>query len=356
MKRNDSHDLVAVRALFILKRREDYSQDIPGFQEKTVATGMWHSATYSAQALQKYGANTKVVVVIDNNDIDREVTRFKATHVFLEGYWVVPEKLDVLKPLHPSVTWVVRCHSEIPFLAGEGIAMDWTSKYISRGVYVAGNSLRNASDLGVFADGHEGMSPKYIAMLPNSYPTDFHDKAPKHRDDEWINIGCFGAIRPLKNHLIQAIAAYAYARRSGKKLRFFINGGRVEMNGANPLKNLIGFFAPLKDAELVTIPWCNIEEFLIVLGTMDITMQVSFTESFNIVTADSLYAGTPVVASDELPFLVSGIAGCTSVASMVRALTKAMQHPADNVRKNRAGLKKYVDKSAETWRDWLKTH
>lgn len=350
---NHAHDLHGLRLLFILKRREDYSVDIPNFQEKTVSTGMWNSARYAAEAIEKFGAHTKVVIVHDNNDIDREVKAYKATHVFIEGYWVVPEKFDVLKPLHRDVTWIVRCHSETPFLAQEGIAFEWTSGYLKRGVHVAGNSPRIAADLQLFAAG-QGYSKALLPMLPNSYPLDFRPVLARHHaHKDTLDISCFGAVRPLKNHLAQAIAAYSFARTQGKKLRFYINAGRVELNGGSPLKNLIGFFEPLVDAELVMVPWCNVDEFKDVLASMDVSMQVSFTETFNIVTADALSAGTPVVTSPEIPFVSEGLSDPTSVGSMVSALHTALHEGDRNVEMNRRALRHYVLESGKRWHEWL---
>jgi len=351
----DTKSLRNVRALFILKRREDYSVDLSNFHEKTVATGMWHSAGYVADMLTAHGAATKVIVVTDNNDIDREVSQFQATHVFIEGYWVVPEKFDILKQLHPGVTWVVRCHSEIAFLAGEGIALAWTSGYLARGVYVAGNSPRNSADLSIFALG-QGFDPSLVAFLPNSYPVNLKELPDERTLDleDTLSIGCFGAIRPLKNQLTQAIAAYAYAHQQGKYLKFYINAGRIEMSGLNTLKNLRSFFDPLSDAELIEIPWCSSEDFLAVLAQMDVSLQVSFTETFNLVSADALRAGTPIVTSTEVPFATEGTADPTSVFSIVEAIGDALENPFNNVSTNRATLRQYVAESAATWYDWLK--
>jgi len=75
------------------------------------------------------GVEASLVEVVDNNCIDREVHKYKPTHVFIEALWVVPEKFDVLIPLHPTVQWNVRLHSNTPFIANEGSAMDWITKY-----------------------------------------------------------------------------------------------------------------------------------------------------------------------------------------------------------------------------------
>src|ERR1017187_9123760 len=98
------------RVLFILKRREDYSTDLKNFNNYPVATGMFNSASFVSDMLNEAGFTSDVAVVIDNNSIDKAVHDFKPTHVLIEGFWVVPEKFEVLKRLHRHVKWIVRCH------------------------------------------------------------------------------------------------------------------------------------------------------------------------------------------------------------------------------------------------------
>ena len=84
--------------------------------------------------------------------------------------------------------------------------------------------------------------------------------------------------RPLKNHLVQAIGALIFAERIGKRLRFNINGGRVEMNGAPILKNLQAIFNGQPQAELVSHGWLPHDGFRSLVANMDIVTQVTFSE------------------------------------------------------------------------------
>ena len=84
------------RVLFILKRKEDYSQEDYS-KSQGLATGLLNSPTFVNDMLIDEGVESKLVVVIDNNDIDREVTSYKPTHVIIEALWVVPEKFDILQ-------------------------------------------------------------------------------------------------------------------------------------------------------------------------------------------------------------------------------------------------------------------
>jgi hypothetical protein len=52
--------------------------------------------------------------------------------------------------------------------------------------------------------------------------------------------------------------------------------------------------------ELVEHPWVAHRQLLELLRTMDIGLQVSFSETFNIVAADYAVAGLPIVVSPEI--------------------------------------------------------
>jgi hypothetical protein len=108
----------------------------------------------------------RFVQVTDNNDIDREVTEYKPTHVIIEALWVIPEKFHVLRKLHPSVTWIARVHSELPFLANEGVAIDWMCNYVQHDkVIVSGNSTHAAHDLwGIIRRSNPGWSDGFVGQ------------------------------------------------------------------------------------------------------------------------------------------------------------------------------------------------
>ena len=350
-----------IRTLIVLKLRQAYyelSHDLENVDKQQVATGMFNSATFVSDMLQDRGIESKVVVVVDNNCIDREVTAFRPTHVFVEGYWVVPEKFDQLKPLHPTVQWIVRCHSEMPFLAQEGIAIDWTYKYLSKGIKVAGNSPRINEELRVMADQfgfgwEEDDVRAMVPMLPNYYPVSVNQHHIGNTMDEYIDIGCFGAVRPLKNHLLQAVAAVKFAKKLGKKLRFHINQGRIEMFGANALKNIRAMFDRMPDHELVEHAWTGHTEFLEIIASMDMCMQVSFTETFNIVTADAVSVGCPVVGSAEISWAYPIFADPTSSQNIYETMLKVWNNRSFYKLANIDYLIRFSKNSAKRWVNYL---
>lgn len=319
------------RLLFVLKKREITTEEsgVGPYSTHNLSSGLRNSAQFVVTMLNDNGIQAKLVEVVDNNCIDREVTEYKPSHVLVEAFWVVPEKFEVLTRLHPEVKWIIRNHSEMPFLANEGIAVDWTIKYLEYpNVYMAPNSKRAFYDTVRIVSAAHGYhaSENKVLYLPNYYQI---NTRPVGREviGDTIDVGCFGAIRPLKNHLVQAIAAIEYAQKHHKKLNFHINVARIENSGNNVLKNLRGLFDNLDPDKfaLVEHGWLNHKEFLKLVMSMDIGLQVSFTETFNIVTADFVSLGVPIVVSDEVFWMPEQFhASQTESKDIVRVMEKVL--------------------------------
>jgi len=278
--------------LFVIKERVHDSQ-------YGITSGLYNSANFVVDFLQKNGVETKLISVLDGNSIDKEVTKFNPDIVVLEALWVTPAKLQELINIkrHSKRRWVIRIHSKAPFLANEGLATAWIRDYTrinSSRIFLAPNTSELTNQLKtVFPKGR-------FITLPNLYQLT-NIKFNKKEKSNIIDVGCFGAIRPMKNQYQQAIAAIDLANKRGLKLRFHINGTRVEQNGLNVLKNIRLLF---KDKhELIEHGWMTHSDFLKVISQMDIGTQVSFSESFNIVSADFVQSGVPIVVSDDIEWM-----------------------------------------------------
>lgn len=342
------------KVLFILKRREDYNAD--KHSHIGLSTGLYNSASFMNQMLVDAGVESHLEVVEDNNKIDKYVTQYRPTHVIIEALWVVPSKFAILCKLHPTVKWIIRLHSEMPFLAGEGMALDWIGDYVLQpNILIGVNAPRALGEvkdyLGIQQRWSKDEINKRIIYLPNFYPQEYKFKE-FDKNKDWIDISCFGAIRPLKNHVIQAIAAIKFAESLNKKLRFHINSGRIEMKGDSALNNLIGLFSHMIDNghQLINHLWTPREEFLELCSKMDIGMQVSFSETFNIVGADLVTEGVPLVASDEIPWAdVRFCAKPTETEDIFEKLKLTYNKPQMNVQHNQKYLNNYTNKTRKIW-------
>ena len=347
------------KILFILKRREDYSAAT--HSHIGLSTGLYNSASFVHDMLLHDKIESVLEVAIDNNCIDRLVTKHRPTHVIIEALWVVPSKFTVLQRLHPDVTWIVRLHSEMPFIAGEGNALDWLGDYSRfRNVVIGVNAPRMLRETRLYLQHlnqwDTATTNQRVMYLPNFYPQEYKTKSIDRKKD-WVDVSCFGAIRPLKNHLVQAFGAIEFAEHIGKQLRFHVNAGRIEMQGGPALNNLKGLFQQISSHghELVNHAWTPREQFLELCATMDLGLQVSFSETFNIVGADLISQGVPLVGSTEIPWLHGmSAADPTSSEDICRKLLFAYRHPWISTRINQWQLTNYTNTTARIWAKYFK--
>lgn len=346
------------RIQFILKRREDF--DPATHTKKNLSTGLYNSASFVVQALQCQGLSVELSIAQDNNCIDRLVTEYRPTTVIIEALWVVPQKFRVLCELHPQIQWIIRLHSELPFLAGEGQSMDWIADYVTyHTVTIAVNAPRLLCELRQYLQAARGWSQSQardrVIYLPNTYPRGYAKSRPRTQR-YWADIACFGAVRPLKNHLVQALAALKFCERRGLQLRFHINQGRVEMQGQPAANNLLSMFEQLSQRghQLIQHSWQPREQFLETCAAMDLGLQANFSETFNIVSADLVSQGVPVVGTREIPWLNTyWAADASSSDSIAEVMDRAWRWSGLNVWTNQRSLNHYCDRSEKIWLEYF---
>lgn len=313
--------------------------------------GLNNSADFITEALNESGYTTTYMPVEDGNSVDAAVTKSGAKIVLIEALWVTPEKLEELSKLHRNVTWLVRVHSNIPFLALEGMAIGWIKKMLKiPRVTVVCNNLQTSLEL-------SAVLQEKIPHLPNVYLTpSYCPKKILERDcgnSDVIDVSCFGAIRPFKNHLTQALAAVWAANKQGQVLNFHINATRVEQRGDSILHNIMALFDGTRH-NLVMHGWEDHQTFLNTVSLMDLCMQVSFTESFNIVAADHVHVGVPVLVSYEIDWLdrKRGV-NPTDCEQIADGVLSSLRHDKKEIISNYADLANYNTSSLRTWRLFL---
>ena len=294
---------MSIKLLFLLKEHLNSN----GYYN--CKSGLWNSANFVKESLEDdLNYESKITTVIDGNGIDREVHLYKPTHVILEAIWCPPCKLIELSKLYPKVKWIIRVHSKTPFLANEGIALTWIKEYNKiNNVTISFNNIHTNNefyDLGIKAAYLPNIYyPKEVKLKShNSIDQKFNELYQSIKRKDVINIGCFGAIRPLKNQLQQAISAINYAEEKGKILFFHINAQRLEQRGEEILKNIRALFNE-SGHQLVEWGWYDHNEFVYLVKQMDLGLQVSLTESFNIVTADFVNNNIPIIVSKDIDWI-----------------------------------------------------
>jgi hypothetical protein len=345
--------------IFICKKRSlDYTHEIKD-------SGLRNSATFCSRELENKGISSQVFIAVDNNSIDGIVHRHKPKYVVIEALWVVPDKFEILIKRHPTVKWIIRIHSEFTFLSNEGNAIDWLVKYFAYPeIILSGNTKKLNSDLIALMKGsYPNMSERRISKrcwyLPNCYQeinVPIHEPFSRRKRHQ-LHIGCFGAIRPMKNQLAQAQAAIMFADSLGVKLFFHMNTDRIEQRGEQVLKNIRAMFGHNTRHVLKEHTWLPQRDFLELISRMDISMQVSLTETFNIVTADAVSKGVSVVVSEEVSWLPSFnmVYDPTDIRSITKRLESVWRWRNALPKLNKWYLDEHIENASQAWKEQFKS-
>ena len=283
-----------IKALFICKIRLSYGNSY----------GLLNSASFVVSHLNSIGFSSKLVSAEDANVVDRLITENDPLLVVIEALWITPAKLNEIMSLkrHSKRIFIIRLHSRSTFIANEGIAFEWLHGYRElgfRNLIIAPNNEEFAKDL-------KELCYLQSIYLPNIYNPPDYTFEPYEYDRSVIKIGCFGAVRPMKNHLTQALAAIRFAKNSNKDLEFHINSTRMEQQGDQVVKNVRNLFAMHNSRyRLIEHDWLSHKDFVQLIRQMDYGLQVSLTETFNIIAADFVNNDISLIGSQSMEWLPS---------------------------------------------------
>lgn len=317
--------------------------------------GLGVNGTHTAKVLREMGIRADISGVWTIKDIREDlVIKFpNATHVIIEAPWLSVEETVALCNAHPDKHFVVRCHSQVGFLQVEPGAVKILRELLAYqemtlNLTVSGNSHR-------FCDSIDDTYHQNCLYLPNMYdvPREMEHHSPPH-DHRVVRIASFGAIRLMKNHPTAAVAALQIARARHCDLEFFMSVDRVEGGGQSVIQTVKNFMDGLHWAKLVPVPWSDWSQFRHLVANMDLTLQLSSSETFNLVTADSLAAGVPAVVGPAIEWVPEHFKANIDDTNDVARVGSALLSDAHAPREGRRALDKYLTESKEVWLEWLK--
>ncbi len=273
------------------------------------------------------------------------------THVVISAPFLPSADLQDIAILNPSVDFGVTSHSNVGFLAADPNAFMLIREYMTveaqvPNFHLAGNNSRLAT--WITKTYH---SPCWT--LPNLYYLD--STATPYRPmfaGDLLRIGCFGAQRPLKNILSAGAAALEMAASLGVDLEFWTSSGRIE-GSPSPMTSLQQMYKGIKRAKLVENPWEAWDTFRGTVGHMHLLMQPSYTESFNVVTADGVQKGVPSVVGRAIAWTpskwVADVDDPDDIARVGELLLKSRTAAADGL----AALTAHNENGFQNWLKYL---
>lgn len=253
----------------------------------------------TAKYLRQHGIHANAYAVRNNIDVVREIDKYQhdhghpLTHVIISAAWLTLHDLKSLVSHYRHINFVVLSHSNIGFLQADPNAILLFRKFAKLSeqypnLKVGGNNKPFVEWFNRVYNYEHGV------YLPNLYPVGrVHSKV---WNGGLLKIGAFGAIRPEKNFMTAAAAAMIIHSRlwSDMELHMSTGGDGCKSTTLPAIEEMV---EGVKGVKLVRHNWQHWDNFIKLIGSMDLLLQVSYTESFNMITADGISVGVPSVVS-----------------------------------------------------------
>jgi len=266
--------------------------------------GLGVSALNTAKVLKRHGVPVSAFAINSIVDLDAFLKANPSiTHVVISAAWLPVLDLGKCVIRYPQIEFVVNIHSNVGFLQADANGVRLLASYVHLqkellNFRVSGNSQE-------FVDWLTEVYSVEALYLPNLY--DLNSTVMQNRplyNGGTVRIGAFGACRALKNFLTAAAAACAIAKELRVPVDFVMNGGRPD-GGSSIERAIESLIASQPNVTLKILNWQAWPDFLDIIEGLHLMMQVSYTESFNIVTADGIAKGVPSVVSSAIPWVPS---------------------------------------------------
>ena len=261
--------------------------------------GLGVSALNTAKVLRRHGIKTDVWPIVSAAELRAKLGDCPADHVIVSAPWIPTSELLKLSSEFHDTKFAVNCHSNVGFLQADrnGVKLMREMMELEMGSHnlrVAGNSLR-------FCRWIQFTFGAPCAYLPNLYFLhDRHGWPHKSFSGGALRIGVFGATRPMKNLMSAAGAALEISRALRSPLELWLSAGRAEGGGESVLGAVKEMLHGLPHVQLKLNGWQSWPSFRQTVAHMHLLLQPSYTESFNMVTADGVAEGIPSAVSDAI--------------------------------------------------------
>jgi len=313
--------------------------------------GLGVSALQNQRALRTAGYMAEVRQVLEE---DRQTAALAhhvpLTHVVVSAPWIATKELAEMAYRHPDVELAVLSHSNVGFLQADpqAIALLREGADLERALpnfHIGANSasLRNW---------WQAAYQTPMLLLPNMYPFEAL-RSRRMWSGGTLRIGCFCAIRPYKNVLTAAAAALEVSvRLRAPDLEFWISGGRTEGGGTIP-EAIHQMYARVPRAKVVANHWESWPRFRETVGSMDLLMQPSYTETFNMVTADGIARGVPSVVSEAIAWAPKNWKAATDEARDMADRAVALLHDPTAIEQGMDALTANNEAALREWKKFV---
>lgn len=314
--------------------------------------GLGVSAQMNAEYLGRHGVRAEVLAVKNNVDLVNFLKEnTDVTDVVISALWLSVLDIETMCRYFKGVRFVSVSHSNVGFLQADPGAFTLLRRYIALS--------RDLKNLSIGANCHkfgDWLAVAYdtpVVVLENLYTIweGTKDKQPK----DLVRIGTLGAIRPQKNVLSAAAAALYIHQKLKVPVEFSLSTGREDGGGNVILRAVREMCGNLADFFLVERFWSDWRSFRRVIREQDLLVQVSYTESFNMVTADGIAEGVPSVVSPAITWVPDDWkVEPDDVVEIAERGIRALKNLKDEARRGFDALVKHNEQGLKEWLAYLK--
>lgn len=323
--------------------------------------GLGVAALNTSRTLRALGYWVDVLPAQHSSDIERYLDnenwdgsqKQPISHVVISAPWIPTTELQGLLMRHPEVHFTVVSHSNVGFLMADpnGIRLLREGMDLSIGHHnfaVAGNSQK-------FVTAWERMYGRGMLWLPNLYDCStikpVGQRQPHHTGVP-LRLGVFGATRPLKNMVTAVAGAVELAGTLRTHVDIYMSTGRDE-GGASVRSAIAQLTYNLPQCKVIESGWATWPSFRTLVGTMNLLLSPSYTESFNMVTADGVAEGVASVVSEAIDWAPADwVANIDDVGEVAR-VARRLLNDTHAVNEGQEALKRYVATGSKSWRSYL---
>jgi hypothetical protein len=320
--------------------------------------GLGVSAINTAKVLHDKGYHVEVWPILDGNHLRQQLNVHKndadpVTHVVVSAPFIDSHGWMQISRMFPRIKFAMNCHSNVAFLQADrnGVrlirdCMDLQTA--STNFDVAGNSQK-------FVEWMLDAYNHVTQYLPNLYHLENVVIDKPLWDGGTLRVGCFGATRPLKNIMSAVGAAIEIAFQKKTKTEIWLSGGRTEGGGNTILEAAKQLVRGIPEISLVSNNWESWPAFRRTVGFMHLLLQPSFTESFNMVTADGISQGVPSVVSDAIDWAPKYWMAETDDVFDIAHTGRALLGDRHAARQGLEALNRHNSLGAAAWINWFST-
>jgi hypothetical protein len=312
--------------------------------------GLGVTALNTAKSLRAAGVDAEVWAITSAADLHTRLRAAEASHVVISAPWIPTNDLAHMCSEFKDTQFAVTCHSNLGFLQADPSAM----RMLREGLDLRRTScnFRMAANCDRLASWVPAAYGTPCAWLPNIYHLD--DTQPKRERYSGgpLRIGAFGATRVLKNLMTAAGAALRIANGKRADLEFWLSSGRNEGAGSvvDAVRQMLN---GLPHVKLVENGWQTWPQFRQTVRHMHLLLQPSYTESFNVVTADGVAEGVPSVVSEAIDWAPRNwkapVDDANAMARVGRKLLESRWAPGRGL----SALKAHNKRAMRAWADFL---